>query len=100
MSNLYASATGLTNIFDVSVTENHGAATATAMITAKSTTLSLGDAIAVDIGYTTDHGVIFNGFVKQIERSVPDDVIVITASDELIKAVDFYVAPDLSLIHI
>jgi len=94
MSNLYASVTGMTNIFDVSVTENHGAATSTAMITAKSTTLSLGDAIAVDIGYTTDHEVIFNGFVKQIERSVPDDVIVITASDELIKAVDFYVAPD------
>ncbi len=94
MSNLFASISGVTDIFDVSVSESHSSSVTTAIVNAKSTTLDIGDAFAVDIGYLTDHEVIFNGFIKQIERTVPEDVITITASDELIKAVDFYIAPD------
>lgn len=94
MSNIYASISGVTEIFDISVSESHSSATSTAIVNSKSTTLDIGDAIAVDLGYLTDHEVIFNGWVKQIERTVPEDVVTITASDELIKAVDFYIAPD------
>lgn len=91
---LYATASPLTGIIGVTVQNSHAAATGQATI--QCTGLggaSIGDSITVDLGYTTDHGDIFTGFIKEISYDVPSKVYTIACMDEMIRAVDFFVAP-------
>mgnify|MGYP001587946447 CR=1 FL=1 len=88
-----ASATNCSNIRSITTEESYSTITASAVIECDTTTLSLGDAITVGLGYDTAT-TIFSGYCKKIERSRPDNVIRITAFDNLIRAVDFFIAAD------
>lgn len=91
MAELYASITGLSGITDVSVSTSHASAVAVAVISCITCTANIGDEITVDLGYTTDHGVIFKGYIKQIDRKYPDNSYIITAHDFMTRAVDFFI---------
>jgi len=89
---LYKNVTGTTNPIAVHVSQSHGNAVAVASVRARSTTLSIGDSITVDVGYTSDHNVLFTGYVKRIERIIPDNIYTITAHDEMVRAIDYFIA--------
>lgn len=89
---LYGTATGTTGILSVMINEAHTNATAAATVKAEDTSLSIGDAISLDIGYETDHTVVFNGYVKKIVRSIPEDIYEIQAFDVLSRAKDYFIA--------
>ncbi len=95
MDQLYASITGCTqsNILNITVNESHGSATANAMFEVIDTTLDIGDYVEIDLGYTTDHGVVFAGYVKQIEHKIQENTYSITANDLLIRASDYFIVP-------
>lgn len=91
IKDLVKNVTGTTNPISISINDSHDNAVAIATIKAEDTTLNIGDAITVQIGY----GSLvkkFSGFVKRIERSVPDDTYVIVAHNALVRAVDYYLA--------
>lgn len=92
MDELYASITGITQPLNINVSESHNGSTSTAVIECVSHSLNIGDSISVDLGYTTNHSVVFNGYVKEISRSVPNNTYTIMAHDVLIRAVDFFIA--------
>lgn len=93
MTTLYASVTGLEEIREVNVSTSHSANSATATIRCnKINTIDIGDYITVDIGYVTDHDVVFRGYVKQINRNIPDNVYEISANDVMIRAIDYFIA--------
>jgi hypothetical protein len=92
MNKLYASVTNTSNIFSIVTTANHDSPVASATVEAYTTSLTLGDAVTVDLGYSDNHSVILTGYVKQIERTVPDDVYVISIYDKLVRAQDYFIA--------
>src|SRR5262245_26017643 len=92
--NLYADVTNCTGIQSIQTEAGYSTVTATATVECTSTSLSLGDAINIDIGYTTSHSQLFVGFVKKIEKTTPDGLIKITAQDVLIRAVDYFLVSD------
>lgn len=92
MNKLYADVTGITSPISINVSENHGASTSTAIIECVSHSLDIGDSITVDMGFTTDHDVVFTGYVKDISRKVPNNTYTITANDVMTRAVDYFIA--------
>lgn len=91
MDRLTASVSGVNEPLTVSVTDSHAAATATAMITAAKANLTVGDEISVSLGYNDDNNRVFRGYVKNVEISTPPKIYTITASNEMIRAVDFFI---------
>lgn len=90
----FCSVTGVTNVISASVVEAHNANTATATIEARSTTLKIGNLIVVRMGYSDGvSGVVFTGYVKQIEKNVPDRTVTIVANDILVRAIEYFIAP-------
>lgn len=89
---LVSTVTDTTNITSVTVSESHNTPSASLVVNAENTTLGLGDSITVTLGYEGNSPSVFTGWVKQIEKSVPDNTYVITCNDEMIKAVDFFIA--------
>ena len=88
---LRATATGCTNILEVQVSTAHNAATATAVITCEGYSGAVGDDMEVNLGYVGNIAKVFEGYTKQIERSIPDNIYTVTANDILIRAVDYFV---------
>jgi hypothetical protein len=88
---LYASVTGCSGILGVSVSDSHEMSSATAVITTRTTTLSLGDEVVVNIGYSDNHAQVFVGNVKQLEKSVPDNTYSITLNNVMIRAIDYFI---------
>lgn len=94
---LYAVATGCLGIVNVTLSTSHSSSVATAIVNCISTSLDIGDAITIDLGFVDDHGQIFTGYVKNVDKVAPNNVYQITAMDRLIRAVDYFVvstAPD------
>jgi len=91
-SSLYADVTGMDNILAVDVNTAHNASTATAQITCEDMNVDLGDLIDVDLGYVGNHQSVFSGYVKQVERKVPEDIYMVTAKDKMVRALDYYFA--------
>ena len=89
---LSCSVTNTSNILSCSVTDSHVAPTSMAIIVAESTSLDIGDAITIVMGYSGDTFTAFTGFVKEIELKEPEMVYTITAANVLIRAVDFFIA--------
>lgn len=89
---LYASATGCSNIESVSISESHDNSTSIAVIECRNTSLTLGDSITVNIGYVNNHSNVFTGYVKSIERKVPNNTYTVTATDVMIRAVEYFLA--------
>ena len=89
---LYKDVTGTSNPLTIQLSQSHGNATAVAIVTAEGTSLGIGDAIEIDMGYSDNHQKTFSGYVKIIERTVPEDIYTITAYDEMSRAVDYFIA--------
>lgn len=88
---LYATVSGVSQIKSISVTENHSASTSTAVVTCVSHSFNLGDSINIYMGYTDNYPKVFTGYVKQIERQVPDGLYTITCKDAMVRALDYFV---------
>lgn len=89
---LYEDITGVARVLSVSVSTSHTAQSSIAIIEAIDTSLDIGDLITIDIGYVGDHGRIFKGYVKNIEYKEPTLTYTITASDVLVRAMDYFIA--------
>lgn len=92
MNVLYASVSNTSDIISVAHSTSHTAAVSSATVIAKTTSLEVGDTIEISIGYVGNYGKIFSGYVKQVERTYPDNLYSITAQDTLVRAVDYFVA--------
>lgn len=92
MSVLHCTVSNCTGILSVETEASYGAITANAVIECTTTTLTIGDALSIDMGYDTNHSVVFSGFVKKIKRDRASAVINITANDLLVRAVDYFLA--------
>jgi len=90
---LYASVTNVPSPLNITVSNSHNSSTATAQIVAPSKTVNIGDNITIDLGYVGDYNRVFKGYVKNITRQVPDDLYTITAKDDLVRAIDFFIVP-------
>lgn len=89
---LYCTATGTTNILSASITQGHDNASASAMVECVSHTLTIGDAISIDMGTDSSHQVVFTGYVKGIEHGVAPNTWVINANDAMVRAIDYFIA--------
>jgi len=94
MSILYCSVTGTPKIMSVGINSSHSSPTTSAIIATNATSLDIGDAVTINMGYSDNHELMFSGYVKQIERNVPDSLYTITAADKMIRGVDFFVAAE------
>ncbi len=91
MYKLYANIDNVYNPISVTVSENHSASTSTLITECVNHSLNIGDYITADIGYEDNHSVIFTGYVKQIDRKIPNNTYTITANDIMIRAVDYFI---------
>ncbi len=91
---LYASIPGMSTLTAVNVSTQHQQSVSTATIQCQSTTKDIGDEINIDLGFNDSHGHVFKGFVKQIERTTPDNTYQITCHDIMSRAVDYFFVPD------
>jgi len=94
IKNLFASISGVSQLKSISVTENHSASTTTAVITCGSHSLNLGDSIDINMGYTDNYPRVFRGYVKQIERAVPENIYTITCKDIMVRALDYFIVSE------
>jgi hypothetical protein len=62
------------------------------VINAVDTALDMGDAVTAYVGYDDNKPKMFEGWVKNLEKKVPDDSFIITCNDEMVKATDFFIA--------
>lgn len=88
---LYCDIDGITRPLNVSISNAHGNATSLATIQCDSRTKDIGDRITIDLGFTDDHGKVFDGYIKTMARNVPEDTYTITAQDKIAQAVDYFV---------
>jgi hypothetical protein len=93
MSELYADVTGMSQIESITVSTAHSASTATAQIVTANKSVNIGDSISIDMGYTDNHAKVIQGYVKNITRSIPDDLYTVIVKDDLIRATDYYIVP-------
>lgn len=89
---LSASISGISGIEAITVTDSHTAATANALVVAKTCTLGIGDPATVVMGYVGDTFTALTGYVKNIELKEPNLVYNITISNVMIRAVDYFIA--------
>jgi len=85
---------GADDLEAVTVREAYNSPSAGCVITAYDTTLGLGDSVSVSLGYGGSNTKLFQGFVQQIEHSVPTHTITITCEDVLTRAVNYFIASD------
>lgn len=91
---VYASIPGVTGIEQINVSQSYGQTSAVAQITCTSTSLDLNDPISIDLGYDDDHGTIFTGRIKAVERSRAEGTIKLTCRDILVDAADYFLVAD------
>jgi len=84
----------VTGLLSVELTESYSATMKQATITCYDTSLSLGDSINFNIGFSGNSGKVFTGWVRKIIRSLPEPRTVIVCEDELSKATDYFMAAD------
>lgn len=89
---LYATCTNTSNILSVQYSDSHVAPTSTAIVTALSTSLNIGDSATVFIGYVGDNFKCITGYVKNIEHKEPERQYIITIANVLIRAIDYFIA--------
>jgi hypothetical protein len=92
MTDLYFVADGLTNILNITVNTSHSSPMANAVIECVELTKDIGDPLSIDMGYPTDHGMVFDGYIKQIEHVVPDNKYIVTCYDNAVRLSDYFIA--------
>ncbi len=88
---LFCDIPGVTKPLLVSVNNSHNNATAIATVTCEGTAIDIGDPIEIDLGFTDEHANIFTGWVKGVDRQVPEDIYTITAQDKLVQGIDYFI---------
>jgi len=91
MSRLSASVTGVGDIIAIDVSGGHSVSTSTGNVLCKTLSLDIGDSALVQIGYDGNPQTVLNGYVKSIERNVPDNLYSVTISDVMVRAIDYFV---------
>lgn len=91
---LYADVTGSSGIQSISVESGYSTIVASATVECTTTSLVLGDAITIDMGYSDEHQNVFEGFVKKVVSQTPDGLYTITAFDSLVRATDYFIVSD------
>lgn len=91
MEKLYASVPGVTKVLGIDISSGHVAQLSSATITCLETSLEIGDPITVDLGYESDHGLVFTGYVKMLDAEESPEQYTITASDALVRAADYFI---------
>lgn len=86
--------TNTSGIEAITISDSHTAPVSVATITATSTTLGLGDIVNIDLGYTGDTPRLFHGYVKNIESKEQPKEYIITASNVMVRALDYFLASD------
>jgi len=89
---VYCSIDGFENILGVSISSSHGSPMTNAMIECETFTKDIGDPVSIDLGFVDDHGGIFNGFIKNIERITPEDKYAVTCYDNSVRLTDYFIA--------
>jgi hypothetical protein len=89
---LYYSVTNTSGIVSVAVMQSYSTPTAAAEVVATTTSLSIGDAATVVMGYTGDNAQLLTGYVKNVERNVPDNTYTINIQDKMVRAIDYFIA--------
>jgi hypothetical protein len=92
LKKIYMLATGCSEVRSINVTTSHDTSSSMATIDCVNTSLTLGDSISIEGGYEDDREVIFTGYVKQIDRKVPENVYSITCADAMTRAIDYFIA--------
>ena len=82
----------ITGLLSITVTEAYNSTMSQAIIECYDTSLSLGDSISFNMGYSGDSGKIFTGYVRNIDTSLPGASNRIICEDELAKATDYFIA--------
>jgi len=93
---LAANVTGVTvnNRTSINVSNSHDSAVSIASIVCTDTSLDIGDAIVIDLGYSTGVTKVFEGFVKNVDYDVPTGLYAISAHDKMVRAVDFFMVSE------
>ena len=92
LQTLYHTVPNVTQLTHVRLTEAYNAAMSQVVLTCYDTSLSVGDAINFELGYVGDSGKVFTGYVREINRSLPDAQCTVLCEDKLAKAVDYFIA--------
>lgn len=96
MRKLYAAVTDTSDIATVDVDQDYSQPTANAVVKCGSTSLSLGDDVEIDIGYTDDHAVVFNGYVleKITTRNAGELSYTLRCRDNLWRTMAMFIASE------
>lgn len=87
------SATNISNIKSWTFQGGYDGGAYTSTIICESHSVNIGDFITIYFWYNDDVPYkVFSGYVKQIQRNIPDNVYTITIYDVLIRAVDYFIA--------
>jgi hypothetical protein len=84
--------TNTTNVLSVNVSSSHSAQSTIATVEAITTSLDIGDTVEISVGYVGNISKVFSGYVKYIELKEPSLTYMITCSDVLVRAMDFFIA--------
>ena len=95
MSNqLTATATGCSGLIGITVSDSYTAPTSSAVIQCTSSSLDVGDAVSVSLGFNGSNNRVFAGYVKNVQRSQQPTLYEITCANAMIRAVDFFIVSD------
>lgn len=96
MAELYSSVTGTTGVASIDVTQDYGQPTANALIECTGTTLSLGDAVSVDLGYVGNNANVFQGYLleKRVTRTGDQLSYTLRCRDTLWRAMAMFIASE------
>ena len=92
MKQIEITATNIDNIIGYSFNGGYDGGAYTATIRCVSHSVDIGSSVIVYAGYTGNTEKVFSGYVKQINYNHPNKVYEIILYDELIKAVDYFIA--------
>ena len=92
--NVTMSCTGCSGLKQISLSESYEQPSAFAEVVCTGTTLAIGDSATVVMGYSDESATMLTGTVKSIQQARPDQSYTVTVYDEMVKAVDYFMAAD------
>jgi hypothetical protein len=94
MNKLYYAIPGITKLISANISSSYNSTTTIATIEALDDSLTLGQHLTVDFGYTTDHDQLFQGYVKSKSLKLQSNTYTYTLADDLVRAVDYFIVSD------
>lgn len=88
---VFMSATGCSGIDEISVSDSHGAPTASATIRCIQSSLDVGDSVSINMGYNGSGSRTFSGYVKNVQRMQSPTLYEITCANAMVRALDYFI---------